>query len=107
MLELLYKRFRQANPSGVKLSVNDLFDASLRGRYTEQEIEDMYDRREALFSVDVEESEEGYPYVRPYLPELLEPATLQRLASDPWLDMTLLERAEFLGPDRGGIRPDL
>jgi len=109
LLELLYERFRQANPSGVTLSVNDLFEAGLRGqgRYTEREMDDLYDRREALFSVNVEKAEEGYPYVRPYLPELFEPATVQRLASDPWLDMSLLRRAELLGPDRDGIPHDL
>jgi len=67
---------------------------------------EMYDRREALFSIGVEKLEEGYPYVRPDLPELFESATVERLASDPWLDMSLLDRAEFLGPDCGGMRHD-
>ncbi|WP_395351207.1 hypothetical protein [Variovorax sp. UC122_21] len=109
LLELLYGRFRMDNPSGTTSSVNDLFEAGLReqGRFTEQEMDEMYDRREALFSIDVEKSDEGYPHVHPYLPELFEPATVRRLTSDPWLDMSLLQRAEFLGPDRGGIRHDL
>ncbi|WP_395351208.1 hypothetical protein [Variovorax sp. UC122_21] len=109
LLELLYERFRQANPSGVTLDANDLFEAGLKnqGRFTEQEMDEMYDRREALFSINVERSEEGYPHVRSYLPELFEAATVRRLASDPWLDMSLLQRAEFLGPDRGGMRHDL
>ena len=109
LLELLYSRFRAANPSGVTLTDDDesLEVALVGSRYTEKEREDMYDRREAFFRIDIEKSSEGYPYVRPYLPELYEPTTIERLANDPWLDYQLLERAEFLGPDRGGICHDL
>lgn len=109
LLELLYSRFRAANPSGVTLTDDDeSLEVALAGsRYTEKEREDMYDRREAFFRIDIEKSWEGYPYIRPYLPELYEPTTIERLANDPWLDYQLLDWAEFLGPDRGGIRHDL
>ncbi|WP_395351206.1 hypothetical protein [Variovorax sp. UC122_21] len=108
LMELLYERFRVANPSGVTLTDDDMFEKTVAGdRYSEQKMSDMYDRREAFFRIDVEESWKGYPYVRPYLPELHEPDTVERLANDPWLDLQLLEWAEFLGPDRGGIPHDL
>jgi len=108
LLELLYARFRAANPSGVTLTTDDSVELMiLRDRYTEVEMLEMHEQGRAFFRIDVEAHWEGYPHVRPYLPELYEPATIERLANDPWLDYQLLEWAEFLGPDRGGIRHDL
>jgi len=108
LLELLYARFRAANPSGVTLTTDDSVELMiLRDRYTEDEMLEMDEQGRAFFRIDVEAHWEGYPHVRPYLSELYEPTTTERLANDPWLDYQLLERAEFLGPNRGGIRPDL
>jgi hypothetical protein len=108
LLGLLYQRFRQANPSGATLLGGDLFEVDfLSEKFSEKEQEEMYERRIALFSINVEDSEKKYPHLRPYLPELFDPSVLEKLARDPWLDAELLIYSQNLGPERGGIASNL
>lgn len=108
LLDLLYQRFQQANPSGATLFGGDLFEENfLSGKFSEKKQEEMYEKRIALFSINVEDSEKMYPHLRPYLPELFAPSTIEGLARDPWLDPELLMRAQNLGLERGGIASNL
>jgi hypothetical protein len=108
LLELLYARFRQANPSGVALHSDYAQGEALAlRRYTEGELDTLRDQRKVFVTIDLDDDEEGYPHMRSYLPELFEPSTIERLASDPWLDEGLLTHAEHLGLDKGGISPNL
>lgn len=107
LLELLYERFRQANPSGVSLVADYDYMPIALLRHSEEELDALYEQRKALVDITLDDEWNGYPHMRPYLPELYDPATIERLANDPWLDYGLLSRAEHLGPEKGGIRPDL
>lgn len=104
-LELLYGRFAAENPSGATLVRDEGYMPIALKRYSEEELEELAEKKEAL--VIVNEWEPGYPLLRPYLPELYEPGAVERLAKDPWLDADLLWDAERLGSANGGIAPDL
>lgn len=92
-LELLYERFRRANPGGVELADQDEVD----GRYIRALGHEMFDRlmaeRKLLAVLDLTDEDLGYPHLRPYLPEVFEPETVRRMEVDPWLDVELLGEA--------------
>lgn len=108
LLRLLYQRFAAANPSGAHLhSSFEEGEAIALERYGEERLDDLYDQKKVLFNIDLELDDEGYPRMRPYLPELFEPAVIERLANDPWLDLELFNKAQALGVEKGGISPNL
>lgn len=108
LLEMLYERFAAANPSGAFLhsDFSEGEDVALE-RYGEEKVDELYNQRKILFSVDMDLYGEGYPHMRQYLPELFDRAVIERLASDPWLDFDLFAKAQSLGVEKGGIPPNL
>lgn len=107
LLELLYKRFEKANPSGVAVVAGDEDLLIARRRYSDEELDALYEQRKAFVTINVEEAWMGYPHMRTFLPELYDPNVQERLANDPWLDCRLLRSAEKLGPFNGGIPDNL
>lgn len=108
LLEILYERFAAANPSGAFLHSDfSEGEAIALERYSEETLDELYDQRKVLFSVNVDLDHEGYPHMRTYLPELFEPSVIERLANDPWLDLDLFGKAQELGVEKGGISPYL
>jgi hypothetical protein len=108
LLQLLYKRFAAANPSGVSLEVNEGDWILALHRFGSQEqVDAHYEDRTALVSISVVDAELGYTFMRPYLPELFEAKTVDRLANDASLSWELLSWAESQGPGNGGIPEDL
>lgn len=108
LLVLLYRRFAEANPSGTSLVSDEEYLSIALQSHSSEEIERLAEERKALQNIDLwEPSSPNYPLLRPYLPEIFEPQTLEVLADDPFLDSELLGIAEILGEEGGGIRPDL
>lgn len=108
LLRLLYERFAAANPSGAHLHSDfSEGEAIALERYSEEQLDELFDQKKVLFNIDLEQGDEGYPHMRPYLPELFEPAVINRLANDPWLDLELFQKAQALGAEKGGIAPNL
>lgn len=108
LLKMLYERFSAANPSGAFLHSDfSEGEAVALERYGEEKLDELFDQGKVLFSVNLELNKEGYPHMRPYLPELFEPAVIERLANDPWLDLDLFNKAQELGVEKGGISPNL
>lgn len=108
LLTLLYERFAAANPSGtVKLSCYEEGEDIALERFSAEELDRMYDEGTAMVSINQHHDTRGYALLKPYLPELNDPAVIERLAADPWLDDALLWRAQQLGVYGGGIPKDL
>lgn len=107
LLELLYSRFCQANPSGTSLIMGDADDVIALQSHTAGELDKLYESGQALMIINIDKNDEGYPLLRPYLPELFEAETIQRLADDPWLDRALLGQAELDNIENGGIPGNL
>jgi hypothetical protein len=107
LLITLYERFKIAHPAGVKLGESNESWSTAEMLYGSEIVGRMYDERKMLISINVENFYEQYKYLTPYLPELLDPLIIERLANDPWLDPSLLGKAEALGAENGGISPNL
>jgi hypothetical protein len=107
LLSLLYERFLADNPAGASLVLDEQYLPIALTRRSREELDALCEEKKALQVINLQQNEEGYPQLRKYLPELFEPATLERLANDPWLDYLALRRAENLGVDKGGIPSNL
>lgn len=107
LLALLYERFLADNPGGASLVLDEQYLPIALTHHSREELDGLYKEGKALLVINMQQNEEGYPLLKKYLPELFEPATLERLANDPWLDYLALRRAENLGADKGGISASL
>jgi hypothetical protein len=104
-LDLLYKRFTAANPSGVVAGTGDLFYREYAPKNLSQEaIENMENQGKIFVHLFDEYPPHPYPYVRKYLPELFEPGVVEKMHRDPWLNVHLLGQAvkEGFVPDGPG-----
>jgi len=107
LLSLLYERFLADNPAGASLVLDEQYLSIALTRRPREELDALCEEKKALQVINLQQNEEGYPQLRKYLPELFEPATLERLAKDPWLDYLALRRAENIGAEKGGIPSNL
>jgi len=103
LLTALYQRFAQSSQSELRLGDFDDMDDIAIERYGDEQSMLLYDERKILATINHERGDEGYPLLTPYLPELLDPDIINRIAVDPWLDRRLLTEAEELGLGGGGI----
>jgi hypothetical protein len=92
-LKLLYERFKNANPKGVVLGPENSFDEYAPPELTEKELERLEAERKIFVDLFLTDEDRGYPHARRYLPELFEPETIDKMASDPWLNAHLLGKA--------------
>jgi hypothetical protein len=93
-LQLLYKRFKEANPSGIVSGTGDLFYRQYApGHLTNQEIENLENEGKIFVHLFDEEEPHPYPHLKKYLPELFEPGIVEKMRSDPWLHVHLLGQA--------------
>ena len=89
-LELLYARFRQNNPGRVELiDEDDVIYPAMRELGIET-VDRLTEERKMFVTLDYTDEELGYPYLRPFLPEIFEPEMIRRMEADPWLDVHLL-----------------
>lgn len=104
-LELLYKRFAAANPSGVRPGAGDRFYRDFAPKHlSPAEVARLEDEGKIFVHVFDEGMQYGYPHVRKYLPELFDPGVVDKMHSDPWLQVHLLGQAIQAGevPERPG-----
>jgi hypothetical protein len=94
LLTALYQRFAQSSQSELRLGDFDDMDDIAIERYGDEQSTLLYDERKILATINHEWGDEGYPLLTPYLPELLDPDIINRIAADPWLDRRLLAEAE-------------
>ncbi|MFN4115276.1 MAG: hypothetical protein ACK4F7_02100 [Inhella sp.] len=89
LLACLYERFAMANPSGCAICDPNEMDGLIYAHdVPEAERERLWDAGEVGWDVfDWRIPPHGRDPIRRYLPELFEPAVLQRILSDPRLDM--------------------
>lgn len=93
-LDLLYKRFKEANPSGVVSGSGDLFYWEYAPKdLTREEIHDLENEGEMFVHIFDPNAREPYPRVRKYLPELFELGVVEKMHADPWLNVQLLGQA--------------
>jgi hypothetical protein len=57
--------------------------------------------------LDTTDEQHGYPFLRPFLPEIFESEMVRRMEADPWLDVKLLGKATAEGqvPERRDYHP--
>jgi hypothetical protein len=96
-LDLLYARFRQHNPLGVSIEINDMYENYAPQGLSEEQIDELYEQRKIFVNLIYTDDEKGYPHLRRYLPELFETDLLDRMEQDPWLDRNLLTEAVYKG----------
>jgi hypothetical protein len=96
-LKLLYERFKEANPKGVVSGAGDFFDAYAPPGLAAEKLDKLEEEGKIFVNIFYKDPEHGYPHARKYLPELLEPALIDRMAADPWLNVRLLDKAEKEG----------
>lgn len=105
LLELLYGRFRAANPSGMSIGeLNELEERFAQGM-TPAQRDELYEQRKFFVDITGTDEEQGYPHLRRYLPEVFDRDRVRRMAADPWLDADLLGTVAStlpLGTEVGG-----
>jgi hypothetical protein len=93
-LDLLYRRFKQANPKGIVfIASDDDFTPFAPPGLTKKELDKLEEERKIFVNIFSTDASLGCPHVRKYLPELFEPGTIEEMAADPWLDSHLLATA--------------
>lgn len=90
LLLLLYERFRSRNPGGVSVAYMTELEARFAAHMSSQECDALYEQRKIFVDLVLSDEDQGYPHLRPYLPEVFERQRLQEIAADPWLDAHLL-----------------
>jgi hypothetical protein len=100
LLQLLYDRFRQANPAGVSVARLNELEERFAPEMPHEECTRLFDERTMFVGITLTDRDKGYPHLRPYLPEVFDMEVLLCLADDPWLDAALLAK---VGP---GLPPD-
>lgn len=106
ILQLLYARFRAANPSGVSIAEISELEGRFAPDLTVSQCDELYDQRKLFVGIADTDAAQGYPHLRRYMPELFDLQQLEVLATDPWLDAELLAKvAPTLRPDgeAGGV----
>lgn len=93
-LNLLYERFKAANPKGVVFGPDDFEEDYAPAGYSKKELDKLEEDRKIFVNLFLTDENQGYPHARKYLPELFEPETLCKMAADPWLNVDLLGQAE-------------
>ena len=89
LLKKLYTAFDEMNNCVGILFPGELYERFIIQKYTDEESERLYDERKGCFTLNSCEDEEGYIHLIPLLPELLDMTTLEKIANDPALDITL------------------
>lgn len=108
LLSKLYERFAASSKTPLKLAKLDAeMDMLADERYGEEQANILYEDEKILVAINLIGDDEGYKYLTPYLPELLDAEIINRLAADPWLNNSLLSKAQALGVEGGGIPPNL
>ena len=95
LLEQLYGRFADANPKGTVMVTDENYQQYAPPGLTEEDIERLVEEGELFPLITWDKT--GYPLLVRYLPELLRPEVIRRLADDPELDPALLARAFAAG----------
>jgi hypothetical protein len=103
-LNLLYARFKAANPKGVVLGPENSFGDYAGPGLSRHELNKLEEEGKIFVDLFLTDEEEGYPHARKYLPELFAPGVIDRMVADPWLDYFLLLEAieEGAVPSRWG-----
>jgi hypothetical protein len=102
LLSLLYQRFKAANPDGTTIGeLEELHARFAPAGKTPQELDELCEQRELFVSLTHQDEDQGYPHLRPYLPELFLSDWLRAIAADPWLDAHLLDKAAATLPADG------
>jgi hypothetical protein len=91
LLEKLYARFELVNPKGIVIVAGSQFEDYAPPDLTEADKDRLYE--EGRLFARIPGHTARYPRLRGLLPELDDPAVLERLASDPALDLELMSRA--------------
>lgn len=99
LLEKLYGRFADANPDGARIVMNDSFYQYAPPGLSRVEIDEQEDAGKLFYPVTMDINyarlvdPNHIPRLCEYLPELLEPEVLAALASDPEIDLDLMNKA--------------
>jgi hypothetical protein len=103
LLEKLYARFALANPKGTRIVAGSQFEDYAPPGLTRVDKDRLYEEGKMFANIlgDIA----GEPRLRELLPELDDPAVLERRAADPALDFKLMARANLEGALSRGIRP--
>ncbi len=91
LLKKLYTAFDDIGTYVGILFPGDLYEIFISQKFTDEESEAMYDERKGCFALNTYEDEDGYIHLTPLLPELLDMNTLEKIARDPALDITLFD----------------
>lgn len=105
LLQLLYERFRVANPSGLSVGEMNELEARFSQGMTPAQRDALYEQRKFFVNITGTDEERGYPHLRRYLPEVFDLSRLCEIAADPWLDAHLLGTVAPtlpLGTEAGG-----
>jgi hypothetical protein len=94
-LQLLYDRFRQANPSGVRFGETEMMEEEYARQLglTPAQLDHVYGDTDLFKDLTGNDEHLGYPHLKPFLPEIYKPETIRAMEADPWLDDVLLGKA--------------
>lgn len=87
LLEQLYRRFANANPTGLEVAeIEELDDLAFRDDQSEEERNELFESGNKLCDIFGTRHPGGANLMFRYLPELLEESERHRILSDPSLD---------------------